>query len=241
MVIGRFHMSDYKNHAATIAAPPMTIGTVGAAALPAPSWYDRSVHGRRRAVNRIPERAFLAVVLAVALSAAACGRQIGDDCQTAVDCDPSGTRICDLSQPGGYCTILGCNETTCPSEATCVRNFPAQFLTTPCNPFCEDRACGTGDGGSDAGCPLVCPLNSPPGSPADSCPNGPTNDCTADEICLDEGLCAPRSSEMRFCAKVCASNSDCRSGYICRQTGTAGSVVLSATPCIQTAFCSPAP
>jgi hypothetical protein len=202
-------------------------------------------------VNRNRNRVLLAVALAAALSTASCGRKIGDNCQTAADCDPSGGRICDLSQPGGYCTILGCNETSCPTEATCIRNFPAQFLSKPCNPFCEDRLCQSGadggaDGGpgSDAGLPLcspICPQESTQAAAAEGCPNGPTNDCTADEICLEEGLCAPRSSEMRFCAKVCGSNNDCRAGYICRPTGTAGSVALSGTPCTQTAFCSPAP
>lgn len=190
-------------------------------------------------MNRIRRWAFLAGGLALALTTASCGRKIGDTCQTAADCDPNGGRICDLSQPGGYCTILGCNETSCPSEATCVRYFPVEYLTTPCNPVCEDRNCLTG--GADAGlCSLTCPQGSSNGSANAACPNGPTNDCTADEICLDEGLCAPRSTEMRFCAFVCGNNGDCRGGYICRPTGTAGSMALSATPCTQTAFCSPA-
>jgi hypothetical protein len=198
-------------------------------------------------VNRNRERAWLAVALAVGLSAVSCGRKIGDNCQTAADCNPNGGRICDLSQPGGYCTILGCNETSCPSEATCVRYFPVQYLTKPCNPFCEDRLCapgadaGTADDAGSLPCPMLCPQGSQEAVPAEACPNGPTNDCTADETCLDEGVCAPRATEMRFCAQVCGSDSDCRGGYICRPTGTAGSVALSATPCAQTAFCSPAP
>jgi hypothetical protein len=186
-------------------------------------------------VNRKLPRACLTFALALVLSGAACGRKIGDNCQTAADCNPNGGRICDLSQPGGYCTILGCNETSCPSEATCIRYFPVEYLSKPCNPFCEDRACGGPDAGPDAGCPQICDQASP-----SSCPSGPTNDCTADEICLDQGVCAPLSSEMRFCAFVCSSNSDCRGGYICRPTGTAGAVALSATPCTQTSFCSPA-
>ncbi len=86
-----------------------------------------------------PSLALFALLVVAVSSGAACKRQIGDDCKTASDCDPSGSRACDLSQPGGYCTIQGCNETTCPSEATCIRYFPAQFLTKPCNPAAEDR------------------------------------------------------------------------------------------------------
>src|SRR5579863_6385169 len=139
------------------------------------------------------------VIAFVAISTAACGSQIGDSCQTATDCDPNGNRICDISQPGGYCTIVGCDETTCPSEAACIRTFPVQFLSTRCDPFCEDRQCQSpADGGarSDAGtdgalptCEPICPQDSTPTSTNETCPNGPTNDCTADEICLEEGLC----------------------------------------------------
>ena len=99
-------------------------------------------------------RAVTTMVFALtsALALASCGKKIGDSCQTPADCDPNGARICDLSQPGGYCTIQGCDETTCPSEAACIRYFPVQFLTKPCNPYCEDRQGLTvPDAGSDAG------------------------------------------------------------------------------------------
>jgi len=202
----------------------------------------------------MPNRAVITMVFALvsALALASCGRKIGDSCQTAADCDPNGARICDISQPGGYCTVLGCDETTCPSEAACIRYFPVQYLVKACNPYCEDRhGLPVPDAGSDAatsvdaGALPICPglFSSPAGSGAGNeggCPNGPTNDCTADEICLESGLCAPRSTEIRYCAFVCSSNSDCRSGYVCRPTGIEGSVLLSATPCAQTSFCAPA-
>lgn len=172
----------------------------------------------------------LLVLLATAVSPGlACKRQIGDDCKTATDCDPNGTRSCDLSQPGGYCTIDGCDETTCPSEATCIRYFPTQFLTKACNPDCEDKCHldgGVGpDGGDDAG--------------ADGGTAALRNDCTADEVCLVSGLCAPRTSERRSCVKVCSSNGDCRDGYECRQAGREGSEVLSTVAGISTSFCAP--
>jgi hypothetical protein len=173
------------------------------------------------------------VLLAAALTPSfACKRQIGDDCKTATDCDPNGTRACDLSQPGGYCTIEGCNETTCPSEATCIRYFPTQFLTTPCNPDCEDRCPvdgGAADGGDDGGVD---------GSAAADAVVL-RNDCAADEVCLSSGLCAPRSTERRYCVKVCSSNGDCRDGYECRLTGRQGSEVLSTIVGASTSFCAP--
>ena len=104
----------------------------------------RSVSGWRRAVlsagrlggARPPLVAF-AVMLGVLAAGAACGRKIGDSCSTGADCDPSGgTRTCDLSQPGGYCVIEGCDARSCPSEAVCVRFFPTMFLdpTKACDP-----------------------------------------------------------------------------------------------------------
>jgi hypothetical protein len=146
---------------------------------------------------------------------------------------------------------MGCDETTCPSEAACIRTFPVQFLSKPCNPFCEDRQCQSpadGGRGSDAGlggalppCEPICPQDPTTTSLNETCPDGPTNDCTADEICLEEGVCAPLSTELRFCLKVCGSNGDCRGGYVCRPTGIEGNELLSTTPCAQTAVCAPAP
>jgi hypothetical protein len=145
----------------------------------------------------------LAVIVAAAGGAAGCAKQIGDECTTAADCNPNGTRACDQSQPGGYCTIQGCDETSCPSEAVCIRFFPAQFLTQPCNP---------------AAMP---------------------SECAADELCLDGGLCAPLSTELRYCVKGCTKDDDCRGGYECRLAGTRGSMALTSDPNRVIRFCAP--
>ena len=68
-----------------------------------------------------------------------CDVEIGDACTQNVDCSPAGDRVCDIAQPGGYCTIEGCDEGTCPEESLCVRFFPAEFLTVPC---ASARDCG---------------------------------------------------------------------------------------------------
>jgi hypothetical protein len=66
---------------------------------------------------------FASVVL-VALTVG-CGHKVGDSCTNSADCDPSGgTRTCDLSQPGGYCIVEGCDARSCPSDSVCVRFFP---------------------------------------------------------------------------------------------------------------------
>src|SRR5262245_52217371 len=64
----------------------------------------------------------------------ACGRHIGDDCQTNVQCSPQGDRQCDLSQPGGYCTVEGCDRTNCPDNSVCVRFFPTEAFEQGCDP-----------------------------------------------------------------------------------------------------------
>ena len=54
------------------------------------------------------------------LAAVGCTPRIGDKCALSTDCDPSGGRVCDTSQPGGYCTILNCTNGSCPDDAVCV-------------------------------------------------------------------------------------------------------------------------
>src|SRR5579859_7059017 len=83
------------------------------------------------------------VVAACAVAAASgCGKAIGGPCNTNVDCDPLGQRFCDVSQPGGYCTIESCDISlntasqpvpSCPADAVCVRFFQP-LANRPCNP-----------------------------------------------------------------------------------------------------------
>lgn len=68
--------------------------------------------------RRVP-RAFLALV-ALAGSALGCTPSIGDKCQVSTDCSIRGDRLCDLSQPEGYCTQLNCIGQSCADEASCV-------------------------------------------------------------------------------------------------------------------------
>ena len=54
-------------------------------------------------------------MMCAVLMASACARTIGDDCTTNVQCSALGDRFCDLSSPGGYCTVEGCDSTSCPA------------------------------------------------------------------------------------------------------------------------------
>jgi len=92
-----------------------------------------------------------------------CKAEIGDKCVLSTDCSAQNDRQCDTSQPGGYCTVLGCGPNTCASEASCIL-FNA------------------------------------------NAPGCPYDDRTP-----------PRLAHS-FCMKTCASNEDCREGYICRDS-----------------------
>ncbi|NOZ01353.1 MAG: hypothetical protein GXP54_05625 [Deltaproteobacteria bacterium] len=83
--------------------------------------------------------AFIAVCTAC-LVLSACGRDIGDDCSTNVDCGTG--RICDTSQPGGYCTISPCRPDYCPGASICVEFTPDDAY---CMQGCEaDEECRQG-------------------------------------------------------------------------------------------------
>jgi hypothetical protein len=191
----------YKIRAPAVGAPD---GSILDGRAPSPGVAASFTVQTAPVVFRLPVAIQLLLVLAVAATAGAgCKREIGDECKTAADCNPNGSRSCDATQPGGYCTIQGCDETSCPEEAACIRYFPAQYLTRACDP------------------------------------DSLTHDCAADEICLEAGLCAPLSTELRYCAKSCSSNDDCRGGYECRLAGTRGSMALTSNPESVVHFCAP--
>lgn len=93
--------------------------------------------------------ALRAVGLLCVWVAVGCAPQIGDDCKTALDCSAQGSRICDRTQPGGYCTIPNCEQGTCPDESVCVlfRSESPRLSSTYCMYKCSsDSDCRTGDG-----------------------------------------------------------------------------------------------
>jgi len=142
----------------------------------------------------------------------ACGHNVGDSCRVSSDCDPTGgSRVCDVSQPGGYCLVEGCDEYSCPSDSACIRLFPTAFLSKPCDPTALKSSNGTATGETG---------------------------CAPNEICLDIGQCVLRSLERRECLATCGDNGDCRGGYECRRAGTEGSMPLVRDSGI-VRFCAP--
>jgi hypothetical protein len=87
-------------------------------------------------------------LLALVAVFSACSPEIGDECSTALDCSASGTRLCDMTQRRGYCTLEGCEENTCPEEAVCVqfgRRVEGQPVERLARTFCMYKCDSDGD------------------------------------------------------------------------------------------------
>jgi hypothetical protein len=74
--------------------------------------------------------------LLLSLVFVACKPEIGDECEISTDCSATGDRLCDTTQPGGYCTMFNCDPGSCPDEAACIRY--GNVLSTA--PECQDPA-----------------------------------------------------------------------------------------------------
>jgi len=79
--------------------------------------------------------AVVASLLAASAWLAGCTPSIGDSCALSTDCASDGTRVCDTSEPGGFCTVLNCTGNSlgsdCPDNAFCI-------LFSPNVPGCPD-------------------------------------------------------------------------------------------------------
>lgn len=68
------------------------------------------------------------------LALAGCQPKIGDECVTDLDCSQIGDRTCDTTQPGGYCTQVDCDPTSCPEEeSSCVAFNNTPSIVGACN------------------------------------------------------------------------------------------------------------
>jgi hypothetical protein len=132
--------------------------------------------------------------------------------------------------------MTGCDEKLCPSESVCIRVFPYEVKGN----FCEWVPKNQSSPNQSA----ACQIDQSTQAPDTQCV------CPSDQICLPDNYCVPRVSERRFCEKSCSSNSDCRSGYVCREAGvdgrtaaatTYGSIALVANPnqSMVVKFCAP--
>lgn len=83
----------------------------------------------------------LSLSLLVAVSA--CAPKLGDDCERTAQCSVNLDRTCDLSQPGGYCTVPDCEGNSCPEDGRCVRFQPDEPRLS--RAWCMAGCSGSGD------------------------------------------------------------------------------------------------
>ncbi len=92
-------------------------------------------------------------VLVGGFAGTGCSPKIGDKCTVSTDCSTQGDRLCDPTEPGGYCTIFNCEPNTCPDDSICVafqepscsspalsRRFQRAFCMAPCQSDGDCRA-----------------------------------------------------------------------------------------------------
>jgi hypothetical protein len=81
---------------------------------------------------------FALAAVAALVTLAGCAPKIGRECTISLDCSQQGDRICDTTQPGGYCTLFNCEPDKCPEgDGVCVA-FSSQL----------DPACASTDDAS---------------------------------------------------------------------------------------------
>jgi hypothetical protein len=98
-----------------------------------PADFRQLVLWIRPLMSRLPEKLLLLALLAAL--AAGCKPEIGDDCQISTDCSAAGDRLCDITAPGGYCTVYNCEPGACPEDESLCVQFGAE--RSP-NPVCSD-------------------------------------------------------------------------------------------------------
>jgi len=92
-------------------------------------------------------RLVLVLAFAAAALASGCAPAIGDGCASATNCSVNGDRQCDLTQPGGACTVFDCQADQCPDSAVCVRFNPddPRHSVVACMKACTDDSSCRGE------------------------------------------------------------------------------------------------
>ena len=175
-------------------------------------------------MSRLSIRLRLALVALLALSA--CTPTIGDKCFLSTDCSTRGDRLCDTSQPDGYCTQFNCAKNSCPDEAACVLfNAGVQGCGY------DDRSGGYGSRVARAFCVASCNRDS---------------DCRAGYICADprnapyNGLIQDDVQNKRTCMVIPADyDPDAGLASMPQATGSTAPVCSSVGPKVPPIDASP--
>ncbi|HEX3775299.1 MAG TPA: hypothetical protein VHV51_12595 [Polyangiaceae bacterium] len=127
--------------------------------------------------------------------AAGCTPKIGDQCTVSTDCSTQGDRICDITEPGGYCTVFGCEPDDCPDNALCV-NFGTTLSV-------GDPGSATSPGTVLSGC-TVSQNNSPYQRSFCLASCESDSDCRADYKCIEPETIGGVKADVSRSNKVCA-------------------------------------
>jgi hypothetical protein len=150
----------------------------------------------RPLMPRLPEKLLLLALLATI--AVGCKPKIGDDCQISTDCSAAGDRLCDITAPGGYCTVYNCEPGSCPEdESLCVLFGAERSPVAECkdpqaqSPYARTFCMATCESDSDCRDDYVCAnLNSHGGDWGAILVDGDRGD-RACMVKLDAGVKAP--------------------------------------------------
>lgn len=179
----------------------------------------------------------------------------GDPCAGFFECDEYSTCFNDVEYPGGSCQRYGCtvgDDSTC-NGGRCVVADPPAVGTTCVDPCTEDADCREAEGyvcHDDGYCrhPHVgdaCTDDASCGGGLWTCRTGVTypggyctqtgcptpgslEGCTAGAVCHDDPL-----SATNYCVDRCATiatQSTCRTGYVCTDTDPTGATSGGCTP-----------
>ena len=126
-----------------------------------------------------------------------CTPKIGNACTISTDCSQLGDRLCDGTQPGGYCTVFNCEPDGCP-DSICVAFDPKL------DPACQNADQGRSPRFERTFCLKPCGANS---------------DCRDGYACVD--LSDPNSRSHRRAQVVDTGANDGGLGYgVCMALAT---------------------
>ncbi|MDB4944062.1 MAG: hypothetical protein JWP97_3596 [Labilithrix sp.] len=187
---------------------------------------------RSAARSDLLRAAAVALALAGLAGLAGCTPEIGDKCVLSTDCSSRGDRLCDTSQPDGYCTQFNCTKNSCPDEATCV-------LFDQALPGCayDDRSGEYGSRVARAFCVASCTKNS-------DC--RPGYQCTDPKVAPYSGLVLDDDRTKRTCLVIPASfdpdaGTDAGGTAVCSAVGPAVDPIDASPPSIGGDASTPGP
>jgi hypothetical protein len=171
--------------------------------------------GKVAAMRQSPSRSWF-YGFVVAFLALGCQAKIGDSCTLGTDCSQTGSRTCDTSLPGGYCTIFNCEPDSCPDGAACVAFVIAPSTLAECvsaeenreiRTFCMRRCSSDGDCRGDYECIDMAEPNNPWGAGLADKKNSKSKVCAVPY----SALAAVDNEEAQ--AKYCTAGAFSDSGY----------------------------